>query len=222
MKNKIQKQINLGKLHRWYFWIFYIVPLNMDWRIVMKLKNGLWMVLLAFVVSACATDTTSTQMKATAKPSTSASARPSKTEINITQTKEMAYQCIIKGKQQTLRVMYGLSKQDVVVAQMSLDGELSPILMIDKNQGPGTVFRNRGLWWISGSHDSGSGYAQSNTLVLKTLENTATGQAVRDHVIAQSCHFDPNETARIMERTHQMETRQSGGLVVPQEVMVSP
>lgn len=183
----------------------------------MKWKNGLWIIASALMLVACATDTTPQEQS---QPR--AVAQPTKTKVNITQTKEMAYQCIIQGKQQTLRVMYGLSGQEVVLAQMSLEGQLSPILLLDKNQGPGTVFRNRGLWWISGSHDGGSGQIQSNTLVLKTLEKIDNSQMVRDHVIAQSCHFDADETARIMDRNQQMETQRTGGLIVPQAVAARP
>lgn len=142
----------------------------------------------ALILSACA----STEKKADATP------EPQKETVKIERTQEVAYLCGAGKKKQALRVMYGLNGNDVVAAQVTFDGKMSPVLLRNTANADSNVFENGPVSWIADNATAANvDKVNGNMLVMAGKQVVNGKEQDVAQIITKYCSLDKKTTARL-------------------------
>ncbi|HFC8517223.1 TPA: hypothetical protein ACFP41_000056 [Neisseria weaveri] len=154
--------------------------------------------ILMATLTACSTPMQK-PVKADAAKATAAQTAPkaSNESVKIEASKEVAYACGPSGKEK-LRVTYGISKNEVVVAQVLFREKASPILFRVNSQTDSNTFANQGITWSAEKADAANlDKVDGNMLTQEAVEVVNGKKTQVSQIVTKYCKLDKAATAKL-------------------------
>jgi ABC-type Fe3+-hydroxamate transport system substrate-binding protein len=148
-----------------------------------------------------------------AKTTTTVTTQSTTTNVQIDGKKEVAYLCGAGNVKNPLRVMYGLQGQNVVAAQVSYQGALSPVMMRDTSDvNYNTFVSPQGITWKTGLATSETvDKVGAVSLVQPTRQVVNGEEQIVPQIVTQNCNIDDGRTvvapAKKVKTTKTVTTR---------------
>ncbi|MDO5687495.1 MAG: hypothetical protein Q4G42_09005 [Neisseria sp.] len=143
-------------------------------------------------LSSCSTAAKKVEMEAEVTPPTE------QRTLNIERTVEVAYQCLAEQKKQTVRVMYGIEGDQIVAAQLSAAGKITPILLRDLTGTAGNTFRNGPVTWLALSAAAANVDKVNGNMLTVEGKDTIDGKQITvNRVVFEYCKLDSKTTRRL-------------------------
>ncbi|KLT72502.1 hypothetical protein PL75_08145 [Neisseria arctica] len=130
-------------------------------------------------------------------PATQTQSAPVATKVDS--VKEVAYACGAKGADK-LRVTYGMSGNEVVVAQALFQGKASPVLprVADETDSNSNVFSSNGITWTADQATAANVDQVDGNMLTQQAVQTVNGKQVQvSQIVARYCKLDKVATAKL-------------------------
>ncbi|QEY23162.1 hypothetical protein [Neisseria animalis] len=119
---------------------------------------------------------------------------PTLNVTSIDSTKEVAYRC---GNEK-LNVMYGIKGNDVVVAQVKYQNELTPNLNRVSNVSDFNAFWGNGISWSTDAADAANITKVNGNMLTELTVTTVNGKQVETNgILFKECVLDKAATAKL-------------------------
>lgn len=145
--------------------------------------------LLMLALTGCASKAHKTPV---AKTTTTVTTQSTKTDVQIDGRKEVAYLCGNGSVKNPLRVMYGLQGHNIVAAQVSYQGALSPVLMRDTSDvNYNTFVSPQGITWKAALSNSDTVDRVGAVSLVQPARQIVNGQEqIVSQIVTQNCVID--------------------------------
>ena len=169
------------------------------------MKNTLIAVAALLTLAACASDKTpSQQQSATAQAAAAGPTMQLAQVDNIDGTVEVAYRCNSPEGQKNITAMYGMKDGTLVLAQMKINGQISPGLyrvLNDANGERQNSYYGEGITWITGKATPANARSINGNMLTQAQALDANGQPTgTQQVLLQACQVDRAATAALQPK----------------------
>lgn len=159
---------------------------------------------IAVLLSACSsTGGLSAEKASAAQPSVSQApveqAQPAPATAKVDAVKEVVYACGAKGADK-LRVTYGMSGNEVVVAQALFQDKASPVLprVADGADSNSNVFSSNGITWLADKATAANVDKVDGNMLTQQAVQTVNGKQVQvSQIVTRYCKLDKVATAKL-------------------------